>query len=150
MKKINLLILTVLFALPLVVKAAENPKVLTVEATANGTTIEYKGTTEEGVSAVMCKLRNEKDEEVDLLSSAVDNKEFTGSFTVKEKGDYKVACANYDGGEIKDAKVTVTETAKGKTNPDTYDSGITTSIILVVIGVLGVVGVLAYLKKKKK
>ena len=149
MKKVSLLILTILFVLPITVKAASNPKVLTVEASAKGTTINYNGTTEEDSHAVMCKLYDSKNEEVDLLSSAVENKEFTGSFTVKEKGDYKVACANYEGGEIQSAKVTVTESAKEKNNPDTYDAGILVYIVLIVFAVIGIIWLVVYKKKSK-
>jgi len=148
MKKINLLILTVLFLLPFTVKAVDNPKVLTIEANAKGTTIEYNGTTEDSVYAVMCKLYNSDKEEIDLLSTAVDNKTFAGEFTVKEKGNYKVACANYDGGEIKEAKVTVTKNAKD--NPNTYDSGIIVYLILIVACITGIIVVLVYKNKKKK
>lgn len=147
MKKINLFILTIIFILPLSVKAEDNPKVLTVTANANNTTIEYKGTTEDDVHAVMCKLYNAKDEEIDLLSSAVDNKNFSDSFVVKEKGEYKVACANYDGGEIKTAKVIVDESKKD--NPITYDSGIILYIILIAVGIIGVVSLVIYKNKKK-
>ena len=98
----------------------------------------------------MCKLYNADKEEVDLLSSAVDSKEFTGSFSVKEKGDYKVACANYDGGEIKEAKVTFSENSKDKNNPETYDQGITIYIILIAVAVIGIVWLIVYKNKKKK
>lgn len=150
MKKINLLILTILLIVPFYVKAAATPKVLTLEVSTDGNVIEYKGTTEEDVHAVMCKLYNADKEEVDLLSSAVDSKEFTGSFSVKEKGDYKVACANYDGGEIKEAKVTFSENSKDKNNPETYDQGITIYIILIAVAVIGIVWLIVYKNKKKK
>lgn len=150
MKKINLLILTILFALPFTVKAASNPKVLTIETNVKGTTIEYKGTTEDNAHAVMCKLYNSKDEEIDLLSSAVDSKKFNGKFEVKEKGNYKVACANYEGGEIKEAKVTVTESVKDKYNPNTYDSGIVLYIVLIAAAIIGIVWLIIYKNKKNK
>lgn len=146
MKKINLLILTILFALPFAVKAATTPKVLTVKATIDGITIEYEGTTEEGVYAVMCKLYDDEGE-VDLLSTSVDSQKFSGKFTAPKKGEYKVYCANYDGGEIKSADVAVEE---NKNNPDTYDSGITTYIILIVVAITGIAGVLIYKNKKNK
>lgn len=148
MKKINLLILTILLIVPFYVKAATTPKVLTLEVSADGNVIKYKGTTEEDVHAVMCKLYNADKEEVDLLSSAVDSKEFTGTFSVKKKEEYKVACANYDGGEIKEAKVTVTESAKD--NPDTYDSGIVLYVVLIIAGVIGIIWLIVYKKKQKK
>ena len=143
MKKINLLILTILFALPFTVKAASNPKVLTIETN-------DKGTTEDNAHAVMCKLYNSKDEEIDLLSSAVDSKKFNGKFEVKEKGNYKVACANYEGGEIKEAKVTVTESVKDKYNPNTYDSGIVLYIVLIAAAIIGIVWLIIYKNKKNK
>lgn len=146
MKKVYLLILTILFIIPFKVKAATTPRVLTLEAKSTGTTIKYNGTIEEGSHAVMCKLYNSDKEEVDLLSSAVDNKEFSGSFTVSESDKYKVACANYEGGDIKEVEVKM---VVDKTNPPTYDAGITASIIVLAVGIIGIVGVLVYLKKKK-
>ena len=149
MKKINLLILTVLFTLPFAVKAATTPKVLTVEATIDDTTIEYKGTTEEGVYAVMCKLYDAEGE-VDLLSTSVDSQKFSGTFTAPKKGEYKVQCANYDGGEIKSAKVTAKEVVKAKDNPKTLDRGIATYVALIGVCILGIVGALVYKNKKSK
>lgn len=148
MKKINLLILTVLFMLPFAVKAAEEPKVLTVKTEVDKTTIKYEGTTEDGVYAVMCKLYNSDKEEIDMLSSAVDNKKFNGTFTVPKKGEYKVVCANYDGGEIKEATVKISED-KPKDNPKTYDEGIIKYIILIGVAVVGIAGTLIYKKMKK-
>lgn len=150
MKKIGLFVLTILFILPLGVKAETKPKVLKVTSTVEKTTIKYEGTTEDDVYAVMCKLYNSKNEEIDLLSSAVDTNKFNGKFEVKEKGEYKVACANYDGGEIKEATATVKESSKDKTNPDTYDSGILTYVIIAVVGIVGVVLLLLFYKKRKK
>ena len=89
------------------VKAASTPIVLTLEATADNNTVKYNGTIEVASHAVMCKLYNDKDEELDLLSSAVDAGKFEGSFVVSAKGDYKVACANYEGGDIKVATTNV-------------------------------------------
>ena len=145
MKKFNLLILTVLLIVPFYVKAATTLNVLTVEAEVKGSTITYNGTTEDGVYAVMCKLYNADKEEIDLLSSAVDNKKFNGEFTVSKKGEYKVACANYDGGEIKEAEVTVKQD-----NPKTYDAGIIGYAILIAVCVIGIVGIVIYMKRKNK
>ena len=150
MKKINLLILTVLFMLPFAVKAAEEPKVLTVKTEVDKTTIKYEGTTEDGVYAVMCKLFNSNKEEIDMLSSAVDNKKFNGTFTVPKKGEYKVVCANYDGGKIKETTIKVTEEVKEKINPKTYDSGIIEYVILISVAVVGIAGTLIYKKMKKQ
>ncbi len=148
MKKINLLMLTVLFMLPFAVKAAEEPKVLTVKTEVDKTTIKYEGTTEDGVYAVMCKLFNSDKEEIDMLSSAVDNNKFNGTFTAPKKGEYKVVCANYDGGEIKESAVKTSED-KPKDNPKTYDAGIIKYIILIGVAAIGIIGTLIYKKMKK-
>lgn len=109
MKKGHLLMLSLL-VIPFGVLAA-SPKVLTLTGEAKDNTISYSGTTEEGSHAVMCKLYNSESEEVEKFSTAVDNKTFQGSFENVEAGEYTVYCANYEGGEIKNVKVTV-ETPK--------------------------------------
>lgn len=109
MKKLSLCVLTLLFIIPFSVFALSYPKVLTLTAEAEGNTINYSGTTEDDSHAVMCKLYNSQDEEIDKLSVAVNNSEFEGSFTTTNTGDYKVACANYEGGEIKTTSVSVEE-----------------------------------------
>ena len=74
MKKIGLFVLTILFILPLGVKAETKPKVLKVTSTVEKTTIKYEGTTEDDVYAVMCKLYNSKNEEID--TSPILNRQF--------------------------------------------------------------------------
>ena len=145
MKKISLLILAVLFIVPISVFAASTPRVLTLTAKSNGNTIEYNGTIEPGAYAVMCKLYNSSDEEVDLLSSQVSNEKFNGKFENVAAGKYNVACARYEGGEVKKAEVIVESTA----NPKTYDAGILGSIVLVVVSLAGIAAALIYLKKRK-
>lgn len=98
MKKIGLFIIGILFIFPITVFAA-NPQVTEVTASANGTTISYSGTTEEGLTAVMCKLYKGNDE-VKKISSEVNNKAFSGTFTAPSNGTYKVYCARYEGGTI--------------------------------------------------
>ena len=107
MKKIKLLIISVLFLVPFSVFA--KPKVLTLTANTKDNIISYSGTTENDAHAVMCKLYNSKNVEQDLLSSEVNNNEFSGSFKVKAAGDYSVACANYEGGEIKKVEANISE-----------------------------------------
>ena len=145
MKKFSLLILTVLFILPISVFAASTPRVLTLTAKANGNAIEYDGTIEPGAYAVMCKLYNSSDEEVDLLSTQVSEEKFSGKFENVAAGKYNVACARYEGGEIKKAEVTIESTV----NPKTYDSGILGSVILVIVSLAGIIGAVIYLKKEK-
>ena len=102
------LLVFVLFLIPICfVSAATNPKVVSLTATADNNTIKFNGTMEDGSHAVMCKLYNTSDEELDLLSTAVAESKFEGTFTVSEKGDYKVACANYEGGDITIASTNV-------------------------------------------
>ena len=107
MKKTSLFILTLLLMIPFCVFADDDPKVLTLNAEANENIISYEGTTEDGAHAVMCKLLNSSNEEIDKLSVAVNNMEFTGSFTTTATGNYKVTCANYEGGAIKEANVSI-------------------------------------------
>lgn len=146
MKKISLLILAVLFIVPISVFAASTPRVLTLTAKSNGNTIEYNGTIEPGAYAVMCKLYNSSDEEIDLLSSQVSEEKFSGKFENVAAGKYNVACARYEGGEVKKAEVIV----ESKANPKTYDAGILGSIILVITSALGLTGTILYLKKLNK
>lgn len=169
MKKIGLL-LSLLFILPLCTLAAENPAVKEIDAKSDGTTISYTGTMESGSFAVMCKLYNSKDEEIDLLSSAVDNNKFEGKFTVSGADTYTLACANYEGGEIKKVEVLVedlsdktkddkteeakTETPKNdkiednKNNPKTGDN-YTSLIFGTMISLVGIMGATLYIKRKK-
>lgn len=127
MKKVSLLLITIILVIPfLSVKAAVTPKVLTLDATTNGTTISYNGTIEDGSSAVMCKLYK-GDEELDLLSSAVEDNNFSGSFTVTTKTTYKVACANYEGGDFKELTVSLsddTETTTGTTSDNNKSTNV--------------------------
>lgn len=109
MKKLKLFILTLLLILPFSVLAISYPKVLTLTAEVDGNKINYSGTIENGSHAVMCKLYNSQDEEIDKLSVAVNNFEFEGMFTTTTTGNYKVACANYEGGEIKTTNVSIEE-----------------------------------------
>ena len=97
MKKL-MFVLTILFLIPMTALAASTPRIITLEADATEGNIKYNGTVEPNSYAVMCKLYNEKDEELDLLSSPVSEEKFDGNFTVTESGNYKIACANYEGG----------------------------------------------------
>lgn len=167
MKKISLFILTVLLIIPFGVKAATNPAVKTLEANASGSTIDYSGTMEDGSYAVMCKLYDSSDEELDLLSSSVDNNKFEGSFTNVPNGTYNVSCANYEGGEIKTVSVTINNDAEdsnsdetitttssnasanvGTKNPKTGDN-IMNYLIVLVISVIGLTINTICVKKEK-
>ena len=162
MKKI-LFILTLLF-IPFGVLAATGPTVLTLTAESDGSTVNYEGTISGNSTAVMCKLLDANDGQADMLSTDVDNGAFSGNFTGVANGTYTVACADYDGGEVKTADVVVgdgttatdetstTSSSSAKTttsNPKTYDEGIRNSIILFVICVAGVIGSSIYLKRRK-
>ena len=158
MKMIKYLLLTLLL-LPVTVLAASTPRVLTLEATENNKVINYNGTIEPGSTAVMCKLYDSSDVELDLLSSPVDNNEFEGSFAVSKKGTYKIRCANYEGGETKEVTVgaeSISESSKSSalttkkaTNPKTYDKGIKSSVILFTVSSISMLISSIYLKKKK-
>lgn len=159
MKKINILALIALFILPVIkVKAATTPTVLTLEATTSGTNISYNGTIEEGSTAVMCKLLNNNREEIDLLSSQVEDNNFSGTFTVTTKTDYKIACANYEGGEIKEVNVSfeetkdTTEEEKNTTN-NTKPSNVKTGdniLIFIALAVVSLIGITTTIIINKK
>ena len=104
MRKIMFL-LVALFIVPTCIFAATSPEVIKLDATVSGKDIKYNGETTDGAYAVMCKLFSDKDEELDLLSSPVSENKFDGSFTVIDNGEYKVACAIYEGGEFKTVDV---------------------------------------------
>ena len=107
MKKIKYLIFAFLLIIPLSVYAAEKPRVLTLSTSSTDMTISYAGSVEADSHAVMCKLYDSSNTELKKLSSAVDNHVFNGEFTVTTPGTYKVACANYEGGIIKEAEAVV-------------------------------------------
>ena len=148
MKKISFLVLSLLL-IPFSVKAATSPNVKTLEASAKDDTVTYNGTMEEGFYAVMCKLFNDKDEEIDLLSSAVSEGTFTGAFTNVENGTYNVSCANYEGGEFKKAEVIVNYTVADKTNPKTGDN-ILLYVLTFGVCVAGITGAGTALNKRRK
>lgn len=117
--------LLILFLIPLTVNAAGEPNVDTLDAIAedNGSIILYSGTTVNSAHAVMCKLLD-GDDEIDMLSVEVENEgtngTFAGSFIAPETGDYTVSCANYEGGTIVTADVTVETVTKVTV---TFDTG---------------------------
>ena len=142
------LLLFVLVAFPLMFVSAETkPNILTLENSAVDSTIKYNGTIEEGSHAVMCKLYDAKDTEIDMLSSAVAEQKFEGSFTVTDNGKYKVACANYEGGDFKTFEVTVDSAKTEVANPKSFDAGVAGSLVL--LGISGI-GIATYFVNKKK
>lgn len=141
MKKL-LFVFSLLLIFPPCVFAESKPKVLTLKAETSGSTIGYKGTMEDGSTAVMCKLYNSEGEEIDMLSTAVEENKFEGTFTVTSKGEYKISCANYEGGDFKD----VTVSAEGDDVPNTYDRGIYSSVILLIMCALGFATLAIYKK----
>ena len=113
MKKILVLLLAIV--LPVTVFAAEAPKVTKLELKNDKTVITFKGEIEDDSVAVMCKLYDSKNEEIDLLSTSVSENKFEGTFAVTKNDTYKVACANYDGGEIKAETIKVSDIVNPKT-----------------------------------
>jgi len=107
MKKTKLFILTILLIIPISVLAISYPKVSSLNVSSDGIAINYNGIMDGKTYAVMCKLYNDNGDEIDLLSTAVEDNKFSGSFQVEEFGTYQVACANYEGGEIKKVSVTL-------------------------------------------
>ena len=160
MKKFSVLLIILLLFPFIYVEAASTPRVLTLDATTSDTTITYNGTIEDGSYAVMCKLLNNNNEEIDLLSSSVTNNSFEGSFVVSEKANYKVACANYEGGDIKEVEVsfdddTVIDTNKNNTNAKKVNnaSNVKTSdniIIFIMIGIISMCAIISLIIIKKK
>ena len=144
MKKL-LVLAFVLLVIPLSVNAAEVTK---VTGTANGGKISFTGTIDENVTAVMCKLYSSEGDELDLLSTEVNEKKFEGSFTVVKNDTYTVYCAKYEGGEIKSDTVKVTG-AETSVNPKTVDN-IVTYVSLAVVSLAAIV-LLGYkiIKSKK-
>ena len=150
MKKILVILVTILF-IPFTVKAA-TPNVKDLEAIIDGTAITYNGTMEDGSYAVMCKLLDKDSNELDMLSSAVDSNAFNGTFTVETAGDYKVSCANYEGGDIKvvDVKSTTDETVTNDAKPVPTSDNIKTYVIVAISSILVIASATMYLKRKVK
>ena len=148
MKKISLFIVSILLIIPFTVSAAEY-KVVELNASSENTTIKYDGTMEAGSTAVMCKLYDSSSNELDYFSSAVDNTKFNGTFTAPKDGEYIVKCANYEGGDLKEATVTVgSTTSKTSKNPKTGDN-ILTFASLMIISLVGL-GVVTFKLKENK
>ena len=145
MKKLGILILG-LFLFPVVASAAVAPAVDTVTATIDGTTIKYSGTTVGDSTAVMCKLYDGNGEPIDEFSSAVDEDKFSGEFVTTTNGNYEVRCANYEGGEVKGATVTVDSATNPATGDKIYTYGIILGVALVGVGIVVVI----MTKKNKK
>ncbi len=118
MKKIILTLL--LIVLPVTVFAAEAPAVTKLTVSNSKGTISYNGEIEDGSLAVMCKLYNSKDEEVDLYSTEVSENKFEGTFTVVKNDTYTVYCANYEGGNIKSESIKVDDIVNPKTGDNMY------------------------------
>ena len=97
----------------------------------------------------MCRLIDKDGEVADRLSTAVENNEFVGSFTNVSNGEYEVACARYEGGDVVKNSVTVVASATQTNNPQTNDPGIGASLIILGVSVAGIVGAVVYLKKRK-
>ena len=121
MKKIILALLILIF--PVTVFAAVPPIVSKLELSNNKGVIKFSGETAlppeysngEPAYAVMCKLFNSEEDQVDILSVEVNEDKFEGSFTVNKNDTYTVYCANYDGGEIKSETIKVDDIVNPKT-----------------------------------
>ena len=146
MKKISLLMLLILLIVPLNVRAAEI-KVLELDVSAKDNTIKYNGTMDDGATAVMCKLFNSEEDEVDKLSSAVDGHKFAGEFTIDKNDTYTIYCANYEGGAISSKEVIVSE-IKELVAPKTGDN-ILTYVGIGAIGLIGIAASVIVFKKRK-
>ena len=145
MKKYVLLLIIAIFPFAFA-SAATAPQVVSLETAVEGNVIKYNGEMEDGSFAVVCKLVDKDDKEVQDFSSAVDNHKFSGSFTVETAGDYTVRCAHFEGGEVKGAEATVTEVPS--TNAKTGDF-IHIYVIVGIVALIGLFGTVFYLKKIK-
>ena len=145
MKKYILLLIIAIFPFAFA-SAATAPQVVSLETAVEGNVIKYNGEMEDGSFAVVCKLVDKDDKEVQDFSSAVDNHKFSGSFTVETAGDYTVRCAHFEGGEVKGAEATVTEVPS--TNAKTGDF-IHIYVIVGIVALIGLFGTVFYLKKIK-
>ena len=161
MKKVALFIISLLLIIPFTVHA-DNEKVLTLDVNVNGASITYSGTTEDGITAVMCRLFDKNDQDVNKYSSEVTSNAFDGELIASRNGDYKVSCAKYEGGDalVKDVKIsglpeestevtTTTGDVKTSKNPKTND-GILNYVYLLVVGALGMTAGTLYIRKTKK
>ena len=146
MKKILILLLAIV--LPVSVNAAPaSTNVTKLELSNDKTVITFKGEIEDDSVAVMCKLYDSKNEEIDLLSTSVSENKFEGTFTISNNDTYKVACANYDGGEIKTETIKVSDIV----NPKTGDLIEAYCIVLALCVAALILACLApkFLKKRK-
>ena len=107
MKKYLFTLLSLFLIVPIMVFADE-PRVLTLNTEVSSNAVTFSGTVESGSHAVMCKLYDNNNHEKDMLSVGVNNGAFEGSFEITENGNYKVSCANYEGGAIKSDTATAT------------------------------------------
>ena len=137
MKKIVLLL--VLLLTPLTVLAA-NPKVTKLSAQLEDNVVTYQGEMESGSYAVMCKLYS-GEVEIDMKSVSVSNKKFEGTFKVTEKADYKLSCANWEGGEILSSDVKIVNVVEV---PNTNDN----VMGYVTLGSISFIGLIVFLKKE--
>ena len=137
MRKI-IFLLVALFIVPTYILAAIAPTITKLEADVLGKDIKYNGETTTGTYAVMCKIFNNKDEELDLLSSPVIENKF----------------ANYEGGEFKTIDIIVDENnledqakeIEKVQNPKTGDN-IVLYISLSLVSIIGIV-ILVIIKKR--
>ena len=173
MKKLGLFIIGILFIFPMTVFAV-GPQVTEVNVSVDGAKISYSGSTDEDITAVMCKLFKGEDE-VRTLSSSVDEQEFSGEFTAPSNGTYTVQCARYEGGKIVTSEevtissvvsnnnstsnntvnsngtstTTTTSNSTGVTesNPTTLDN-INIFVAMFIMGFAGLVSVIVIKKKR--
>ena len=99
--------------------------VLTVVATKNASAVSFSGTTEDGVLAVSCSLKDSAGAEIDFNSVMVSGNRFSGDFSSNIANAKTVVCANYDSGRLVSA--TITEESSTTGNAGTSTSTSTTS-----------------------
>ena len=148
MKKYLLIIVTILSVVLIgKVSAAniqdEEPKVLTLDASMDGTKITAKGTTSETMLAVTVLVYDETGKTfIKMASGQVDDAKYEVSIDGFEDGKkYIVRVSNYDGGDFLEQLVPDEE----KT-PDTSDN-VYSYIIIGTISVISLLGITIYRKR---
>ena len=150
-KKVFMCLLMLVLLLPfMTIKAETFAKVKTLNVDTSNGKIEVDGTTEDGCLAVTIFVYDETETDlVALQTTSVDSSNRYKDTIEVDNNNYVVKVVNYDGGDYVSKRITLSNaTSKDSPNPETHDSGIKSSLILLIVGVLGMIGS-RYLYKKK-
>lgn len=154
-KRISLILTFIILAVIMIIPAKEslaaNKKILTMEATQNNGLIWVSGTAEEGALAVAIAVYNEDGTELVTMQTTSVNSEskFSDSISV-EKGKYLVKVADYEGGEYKEATVSIVDEETTSNESDTNASPKAGDKLIIYAGaLLASVILLAFIIKSK-